>query len=128
MTVDRHALHELVDELPDDQVAIVLADVRRHMPQVKSERPWPPAFFGMGVDKGVRLSALMILCDTGPLVAAAVRSDVHYDDLPLGTTDASVIALGERLDVREIATLDHRHPRVVRPAHVDAFTLLPEVA
>jgi len=53
---------------------------------------------------------------------------VHrYDDLPLGTTDASVIALAERLSIDEIATLDHRHVRVVRPRHVDAFTLLPEV-
>ncbi len=53
---------------------------------------------------------------------------VHrYDDLPLGTTDASVIALAERLSIDEIATLDHRHFRVVRPRHVDAFTLLPEV-
>ncbi len=53
---------------------------------------------------------------------------VHrYDDLPLGTTDASVIALAERLSIDEIATLDHRHFGVVRPRHVDAFTLLPEV-
>lgn len=52
----------------------------------------------------------------------------RYDDLPLGTTDASVIALAERLDVTEIATLDHRHFRVVRPSHVDAFTLLPQPA
>lgn len=51
----------------------------------------------------------------------------RYDDLPLGTTDASVIALAERLGVDEIATLDHRHFRVVRPSHVEAFTLLPEV-
>ena len=51
----------------------------------------------------------------------------RYDDLPLGTTDASVIALTERLDVREVATLDRRHFTVVRPSHVDAFTLLPEL-
>ncbi|MGI8948156.1 MAG: type II toxin-antitoxin system VapC family toxin [Ornithinimicrobium sp.] len=51
----------------------------------------------------------------------------QYDGLPLGTTDASVIALAERLGVDQIATLDHRHFRVVRPSHVDAFTLLPEV-
>lgn len=50
-----------------------------------------------------------------------------YDDLPLGTTDASVISVAERLGVDEIATLDHRHFRVVRPSHVNAFTLLPEV-
>lgn len=50
----------------------------------------------------------------------------QYADLPLGTTDASVIALAERLDINEIATLDRRHFTVVRPRHVDAFTLLPE--
>jgi predicted nucleic acid-binding protein len=48
-----------------------------------------------------------------------------YADLPLGTTDATVIALSERLGVGEVATLDHRHFRVVRPQHVAALTLLP---
>ncbi|GAA1501576.1 type II toxin-antitoxin system VapC family toxin [Nocardioides humi] len=52
----------------------------------------------------------------------------RYDDLPLGTTDASAIALAERLGVDEIATLDHRHFRVVRPSHVQAFTLLPTLS
>jgi uncharacterized protein len=50
---------------------------------------------------------------------------VTYDSLPLGTTDASVIAVAERLGLNEIATLDHRHFTVVRPGHVDALTLLP---
>jgi predicted nucleic acid-binding protein len=50
----------------------------------------------------------------------------QYDDLPLGTTDASVIALAERLNITEIATLDRRHFSVVRSRHVDALTLLPE--
>lgn len=54
MTADRHELHELVDALPDDQVAGVLAEVRRRMPRAGGERPWPPAFFGMGVDKDGR--------------------------------------------------------------------------
>ncbi|WP_245633974.1 PIN domain-containing protein [Amycolatopsis jejuensis] len=49
----------------------------------------------------------------------------QYHDLPLGTSDASVIALAERLDVDEVATLDLRHFTVVRPRHVDALTLLP---
>lgn len=49
-----------------------------------------------------------------------------YEDLPLGVTDASVVALAERFGIDEIATLDHRHFRVVRPRHVDALTLLPE--
>lgn len=49
----------------------------------------------------------------------------QYADLRLRTTDAAVVALAERLDVDEIATIDHRHFTVVRPRHVKAFTLLP---
>lgn len=50
---------------------------------------------------------------------------VQYGDLPLGTTDASVIAIAERLNIAEVATLDHRHFTVIRPAHVEALTLVP---
>ncbi|WP_395161155.1 type II toxin-antitoxin system VapC family toxin [Ilumatobacter sp.] len=49
----------------------------------------------------------------------------RYASLPLGGTDASLMALAERHERTEIATLDHRHFTVVRPDHVDAFTLLP---
>lgn len=49
-----------------------------------------------------------------------------YDDLRLGSTDASVIALAERLNITEVATLDRRHFTAVRPRHVDSLTLLPE--
>jgi uncharacterized protein len=42
-----------------------------------------------------------------------------------GTVDASIVATAERLGIREIATVDRRHFTVVRPDHVDAFTLLP---
>ena len=50
---------------------------------------------------------------------------VRYASLPLGTTDASVMAVAERLKLTEVATLDRRHFTVVRPNHVDALTLLP---
>lgn len=48
-----------------------------------------------------------------------------YRDLPLGTVDASVVTVAERLIVGDIATVDRRHFRVVRPAHIAAFVLLP---
>jgi predicted nucleic acid-binding protein len=48
-----------------------------------------------------------------------------YADFPLGTTDASVIALAERLDIAEVATLDRRHFTAVRPHHTNTLTLLP---
>lgn len=49
----------------------------------------------------------------------------QYLDLPLGMADASLVALAERHDAKEIATLDHRHLGVVRPRHTPSFTLLP---
>lgn len=48
-----------------------------------------------------------------------------YADMPLGTTDAAVVALAERLDVKEVATLDRRHFTVVRTRRETALTLLP---
>jgi hypothetical protein len=48
-----------------------------------------------------------------------------YANLPLGGTDASVIAIAERHDQTTIATLDHRHFAVVRPTHTEAFELIP---
>ena len=45
MTAERDELHRLVDELPGEQVAGALSDVRRRLPQA-DERPWPPAWFG----------------------------------------------------------------------------------
>ena len=48
-----------------------------------------------------------------------------YGDLPLGTTDASGIAVAERLKLTDVATLDRRHFTVVRPSHVNSLTLLP---
>jgi hypothetical protein len=49
----------------------------------------------------------------------------RYRDLPVGTVDASIVAAAERLRIRRIATLDRRHFGAIRPAHVEAFELLP---
>lgn len=50
---------------------------------------------------------------------------VQYADLRLGGTDASLIALAERLHSTRIATLNRRDFTVVRPNHTAVFTLLP---
>jgi hypothetical protein len=49
----------------------------------------------------------------------------QYRDFPLGGTDASVVALAERLGAPAIVTLDRRHFAAIRPRHRDAFELLP---
>lgn len=48
-----------------------------------------------------------------------------YADLGLGGTDASLIAIAERLNIGKLATLDRRHFSVVRPAHTAGFELVP---
>lgn len=56
-------------------------------------------------------------------IAELVR---RYADFPLGTVDASVVALAEELDTDVVITLDRRHFGAVRPRHCAGFTLLPE--
>ena len=51
----------------------------------------------------------------------------QYENLEFGTVDASVVATAERLGIGEIATVDRRDFSIVRPRHVNAFTLLPLV-
>jgi predicted nucleic acid-binding protein len=43
----------------------------------------------------------------------------------LSVADASVVAVAERLNIREIATLDGLDFSIVRPRHVEHFTVLP---
>jgi predicted nucleic acid-binding protein len=49
----------------------------------------------------------------------------QYQDFPLGGTDASVIALAERLDAPTVLTLDRRHFAAVAPRHRESFELVP---
>jgi predicted nucleic acid-binding protein len=58
------------------------------------------------------------------LERAAALMD-KYSDLPLGFVDASVVAIAERLETRDILTTDRRHFSVIRPRHARTLTLLP---
>jgi predicted nucleic acid-binding protein len=49
----------------------------------------------------------------------------QYADFPLGGTDASVIALAERLGAPVVVTLDRRHFAAVAPRHCETFELVP---
>lgn len=60
--------------------------------------------------------------DEWPLIADLVE---RYADFPLGTTDASVVTLAERLDTTVIVTLDRRHFGAVRSAGGRSFDIVP---
>ena len=50
----------------------------------------------------------------------------RYGNFPLGGTDASVVALAERLETDTIVTLDRRHFGTLRMRDGRPFRLLPE--
>ncbi len=59
-------------------------------------------------------------------IATVVKIAQRYADTGLALADASLVALAERVGTIEIATLDERHFRAVRPlAGGKAFRLLP---
>jgi predicted nucleic acid-binding protein len=43
----------------------------------------------------------------------------------IGFTDASIVAMAERLKIESVATTDRRHFSAIRPKHVKAFELMP---
>jgi hypothetical protein len=48
-----------------------------------------------------------------------------YSNVELDFVDASITALAERLNVRQILTVDERDFRIIRPAHCEYFEILP---
>lgn len=46
-------------------------------------------------------------------------------DFPLGTVDALIVAMAERLGVTTVLTLDRRHFGAIRPVHCESFTFVP---
>jgi len=51
----------------------------------------------------------------------------RYSDSDIGFVDAAVLAIVERLDEPKLATLDRRHFSMMRPRHVDALQLVPDL-
>ncbi|AJE85192.1 PIN domain-containing protein [Streptomyces physcomitrii] len=75
--------------------------------------------------RALETEELSLVALTSQDLSRMVELVEQYEDLPLGAADASVVAVAERLGVHEVATIDHRHFRVIRPRHCPALTLLP---
>lgn len=48
-----------------------------------------------------------------------------YNDQNIDFVDACIVAMEERLDIKTMLTVDHRHFRMFRPLHCDSFELSP---
>jgi uncharacterized protein len=121
-TDDRHELVSAwLDDATDDLATtpLVVAEVD-HLVAARGGRA---ALSALRAD----LSAGAYVVEWWPgAISSTVKIAERYTDNGLALTDASLVALAERLDTIEIATLDERHFRAVRPlAGGDAFRLLP---
>ena len=75
--------------------------------------------FVRAVERGEVMAAELTAADWARLAEV-------MDEYPeLGFVDASVVAMAERLRLKEIVTTDRRHFGMVRPKHVRKFELLP---
>jgi predicted nucleic acid-binding protein len=119
---DHRRCADLLRDTRDDLVvpAPVLVELDYFVCKLLGIDAWT-TFVGDLVEGAYRLESV----DERTLDRAA-ELERTYDSLPLGLVDASVIATCERLGETKVATLDRRHFAVVRPAHCDALTLLPE--
>ena len=48
-----------------------------------------------------------------------------YHDLPMDLADATLVALGERLELSKIFTFDHKDFEIYKPRHRKRFILIP---
>ena len=58
-------------------------------------------------------------------VGRAVELMRTYADAAIGFVDAAVVAIAERLGIRQVWTLDRRDFSLIRPKHVEAFEIVP---
>jgi len=73
------------------------------------------------------------LATTDLILESPVRGDYtraaevirQYADSRVDFVDAVIVAVAERLSTSRVLTLDHRHFRMFRPKHCEAFELLP---
>ena len=116
---DHERCTELLQETSEHRLipVLVLVEVEYLL------RPWPQAFPALLAELAAGGFELLELPFQWLLRTGALLE--QYRDLALGLVDASVIASTEMLDETRLATLDHRHFTVVRPAHVASLTLLP---
>jgi predicted nucleic acid-binding protein len=119
---ERHASARTWYETVEDELAttpLVLAEADH----LASTRAGARAVAAFRAD--IRAGAYRIEWWSGAAQDAADVAD-RYRDLGIGLTDASLVALCDRMETLDIATFDERHFRAIRPLSGGAaFRLLP---
>jgi predicted nucleic acid-binding protein len=115
---------QLVERLRSEAPAVVVPQVV--LPEIccligSRRGPTAEATFVAGLlSAGWRLEP----STTGDL-GRAVELMQTYADTAIGFVDAAVVAIAERLGIRQVWTLDRRDFSLIRPRHVEAFEIVP---
>jgi uncharacterized protein len=111
--------------MSNHEPVVVPGPVLVELDWLASSRLGPTAFLSMLTD--IREGAVRVVDLTRDDYQRVHELCRDFADLPLGFVDAAVLAVVERLGEQKLATLDHRHFRIVRPRHTPSLVLLPEV-
>jgi uncharacterized protein len=131
--VDTGPLYGAADEDDADHLRCIDALRRRDLQLVVPTMVVAEATYLVGTRLGPDAEAAFLRAVAGMEIEPPCGEDwprmadlvQRYADFPLGGTDASVIALAERLGAGVVITLDRRHFAAVKPRHRAAFDLLP---
>lgn len=95
----------------------------------------PEAFYILKRFGGTKLASVLgdTLVQQELVFVAYTYSDLRrsmeimqrYADAELDFVDSAITAIAERMNIRHICTFDRRDFSIIRPKHVDYFTLLP---
>lgn len=132
--VDTGPLYAAVDADDDDHEACVRVLQAPHLRLIVPAMCVAEAAYLIASRMGAKVEAAFLAGLQGIQIEAPNDQDLRrmadlvekYASFPLGGTDASVIALAERLGTDLVVSLDHRHMRAVAPRHCAGFRLLPE--
>lgn len=132
--VDTGPLYAVVDADDDDHARCRALLERRDLELVVPALVVAEAAYLVGRRLGPMVEAAFVRGLSEIEVEGPAREDwtliadlvERYGDFPIGSTDASVAALAERLETDVIVTLDRRHFSAIRRPSGATYRLLPE--
>jgi uncharacterized protein len=73
----------------------------------------------------LRFSRFLVENPTSEDFVRSAKMLRKYDDAKIDFVDVCIVSMAERLNIRKILTIDRRHFGMFRPAHCEAFEILP---
>ncbi|MBI4321741.1 MAG: PIN domain-containing protein [Chloroflexi bacterium] len=135
--VDTGPLYALVDvsDSHHDEIAEFVANTNQVLVVPVVVLPEVSYLIGkhLSTDVEVRLLRSIVAGEGGLRLEGLAKTDLaraadlvaQYADARVGFVDAAIVAIAERLNIRDVLTVDRRHFTMFRPSHCGAFNIVP---